>query len=136
MRLETQMSPPPQYIFFITFYYYFTLLNDSFLLDYVYERTNGKYILSEKEVRQLKREERYLWVMEDSSPSQNEVWIGQMEDASKPETHAFFMPAANDGFKFVPGINFKSVSNTIYLQIVPPWNHWYLKHHVTYVNCS
>jgi transcription initiation factor TFIIF subunit alpha len=40
--------------------------------------------------------------MEDSSPSQNEVWIGQMEDASKSETHAFFMPAANDVFKFVP----------------------------------
>ncbi|RDB22525.1 Transcription initiation factor IIF subunit alpha [Hypsizygus marmoreus] len=55
-----------------------------------------------EEVRQLRREERYPWVMEDSSPAQNEVWIGQMEDAAKSETHAFFMPAANDVFKFVP----------------------------------
>jgi transcription initiation factor TFIIF subunit alpha len=55
-----------------------------------------------EEVRQLRREERYPWVMEDSSPAQNEVWIGQMEDVVKSETHAFFMPAANDIFKFVP----------------------------------
>lgn len=55
-----------------------------------------------EEVRQLRREERYPWVMEDSSSTQNELWIGQMEDASKSETHAFFMPAANDVFKFVP----------------------------------
>ena len=55
-----------------------------------------------EEVRQLRREERYPWVMEDSSPSQAEVWVGQMEEAAKSETHAFFMPAANDVFKFVP----------------------------------
>ncbi|CAA7259765.1 unnamed protein product [Cyclocybe aegerita] len=55
-----------------------------------------------EEVRQLRREERYPWVMEDSSPAQNEVWMGQMEEASKSDTHAFFMPAANDVFKFVP----------------------------------
>jgi transcription initiation factor TFIIF subunit alpha len=55
-----------------------------------------------EEVRQLRREERYPWVMEDSSPTHNELWTGQMEDASKSETHAFFMPAANDVFKFVP----------------------------------
>jgi transcription initiation factor TFIIF subunit alpha len=55
-----------------------------------------------EEVRQLRREERYPWVMEDSSPSQNEVWMGQMEDVSKSGTHGFFMPAANDVFKFVP----------------------------------
>jgi transcription initiation factor TFIIF subunit alpha len=55
-----------------------------------------------EEVRQLRREERYPWVMEDSSPAQSEVWIGQMEDVAKSETHGFFMPAANDVFKFVP----------------------------------
>ena len=65
------------------------------------KKTRQVYFVPE-EVRQLRREERYPWVMEDSSPSQNEVWIGQMEDASKSETHAFFMPAANDVFKFVP----------------------------------
>ena len=65
------------------------------------KKTRQVYFVPE-EVRQLRKEERYPWVMEDSSPSQNEVWIGQMEDASKSETHAFFMPAANDVFKFVP----------------------------------
>jgi transcription initiation factor TFIIF subunit alpha len=65
------------------------------------KKTRQVYFVPE-EVRQLRREERYPWVMEDSSPSQNEIWIGQMEDASKSETHAFFMPAANDVFKFVP----------------------------------
>lgn len=65
------------------------------------KKTRQVYFVPE-EVRQLRREERYPWVMEDSSPVQNEVWIGQMEDASKSETHAFFMPAANDVFKFVP----------------------------------
>ncbi|KAG5652435.1 hypothetical protein H0H81_005031 [Sphagnurus paluster] len=55
-----------------------------------------------EEVRQLRREERYPWVMEDSSVNHDEVWIGQMEDVIKSETHAFFMPAANDVFKFVP----------------------------------
>ena len=65
------------------------------------KKTRQVYFVPE-EVRQLRREERYPWVMEDSSPSQSEIWIGQMEDASKSETHAFFMPAANDVFKFVP----------------------------------
>jgi transcription initiation factor TFIIF subunit alpha len=65
------------------------------------KKTRQVYFVPE-EIRQLRREERYPWVMEDSSPSQNEVWNGQMEDASKSKTHAFFMPAANDVFKFVP----------------------------------
>lgn len=55
-----------------------------------------------EEVRQLRREERYPWVIEDSSPSQNELWTAQMEDLGKAGTHAFFMPAANEVFKFVP----------------------------------
>ncbi|KAJ3563280.1 hypothetical protein NP233_g9042 [Leucocoprinus birnbaumii] len=57
-----------------------------------------------EETRQLRKEERYPWVMEDSSPDpdKKELWIGQLEDVGKAETHAFFMPAANDVFKFVP----------------------------------
>ena len=55
-----------------------------------------------EEVRQLRREERFPWVIEDSSPTHNEVWVAQMEDLGKAETHAFFMPAANEVFKFVP----------------------------------
>lgn len=57
-----------------------------------------------EEVRQLRKEERYPWIMEDSNPVQDnrELWVGQLEDVGKAETHAFFMPAANDVFKFVP----------------------------------
>ena len=52
-----------------------------------------------EEVRQLRKEERYPWVMEDAR--QNEVWVGQLEEVSKAETHALFMPAAQEVFKFV-----------------------------------
>lgn len=55
-----------------------------------------------EEVRQLRKEERYPWVLEDSAPSKEELWIGQLEDIGKADTFAFFMPAANDVFKFVP----------------------------------
>ncbi|KAF7288214.1 Transcription initiation factor [Mycena chlorophos] len=51
-------------------------------------------------VRQLRREERYPWVIEDATGS--ETWTAQLEDVSKSATHAFFMPAANNIFKFVP----------------------------------
>jgi len=57
-----------------------------------------------EEVRQLRKEERYPWIMEDSNPVQDkrELWVGQLEDVGRAETHAFMMPAANDVFKFVP----------------------------------
>jgi transcription initiation factor TFIIF subunit alpha len=67
-----------------------------------FQRKTRQVFFVPEEIRQLRREERYPWVMEDSSTAQNEVWVGQMEDASKSDTHAFFMPAANDVFKFVP----------------------------------
>lgn len=53
-----------------------------------------------EDVRQLRKEERYPWVIEDAR--QNEVWVGQLEEVSKAETHALFMPAAQEVFKFVP----------------------------------
>lgn len=49
--------------------------------------------------RQLRKEERYPWVMEDTTGK--EVWVGNMEE-SKAKTQAFFMPASNNTFKFVP----------------------------------
>ncbi|KAJ4478082.1 transcription initiation factor [Lentinula aciculospora] len=52
------------------------------------------------EVRNLRKEERYPWVIEDTSGQ--ELWTAQLDDLGKAETHAFFMPAANDVFKFVP----------------------------------
>ena len=63
------------------------------------KKTRQVFIVPEQ-VRQLRREERYPWVLEDASGS--ETWIGQLEDLDKSTTHAFFMPAANDIFKFVP----------------------------------
>ncbi|KAJ7129670.1 hypothetical protein C8R44DRAFT_777377 [Mycena epipterygia] len=63
------------------------------------KKTRQVYVVPE-ETRQLRREERYPWVMEDAT--QAETWVGQLEDISKAGTHAFFMPAANDIFKFVP----------------------------------
>ena len=67
-----------------------------------FQRKTRQVFFVPEEVRQMRREERYPWVMEDSSSTQNEIWIGQMEDLKKAETHGFFMPAANDVFKFVP----------------------------------
>ncbi|KDR83739.1 hypothetical protein GALMADRAFT_236092 [Galerina marginata CBS 339.88] len=67
-----------------------------------FQRKTRQVFFVPDEVRQLRREERYPWVMEDSSPNQDEVWTGQMEEATKSDTHAFFMPAANEVFKFVP----------------------------------
>ncbi|KAF9568899.1 hypothetical protein CPC08DRAFT_702015 [Agrocybe pediades] len=67
-----------------------------------FQRKTRQVFFVPDEVRQLRREERYPWVMEDSNPTNGEYWTGQMEDISKAETHAFFMPAANDAFKFVP----------------------------------
>ncbi|CAL1700613.1 unnamed protein product [Somion occarium] len=63
------------------------------------KKTRQVHLIPE-EVRQLRREERYPWVVEDGQKS--EVWVGKMEEVSRSETHAMFMPAANDVFKFVP----------------------------------
>jgi transcription initiation factor TFIIF subunit alpha len=65
-----------------------------------FQKKTRQVFLVPESVRQLRKEERYPWVMEDSS--QKEIWVGKLEEVSKSETHAFFMPAANDIFKFVP----------------------------------
>ncbi|KAI0045307.1 hypothetical protein FA95DRAFT_1561259 [Auriscalpium vulgare] len=53
-----------------------------------------------EELRQLRKEERYPWVMEDSTGM--EMWVGRLEDSARANTNAFFMPASNNTFKFVP----------------------------------
>ncbi|KAF5370108.1 hypothetical protein D9758_001045 [Tetrapyrgos nigripes] len=63
------------------------------------KKTRQVFTVSE-EVRLLRREEKYPWVMEDASGQ--ELWTAQLEDLGKAGIHAFFMPAANDVFKFVP----------------------------------
>ncbi|KAK7049517.1 transcription factor IIF subunit tfg1 [Paramarasmius palmivorus] len=64
------------------------------------KKTKQVFIVPE-EIRALRKEERYPWVMEDSAGQ--ETWVGQLDEISKSETHAFFMPAAmGEIFKFVP----------------------------------
>ncbi|KAF6762112.1 transcription initiation factor [Ephemerocybe angulata] len=67
-----------------------------------FQKKTRQVFLVPDEVRQLRKEERYPWVMEDSPDSKEESWVGHLEEVSKAETHGFFMPAANDAFKFVP----------------------------------
>jgi len=62
------------------------------------KKTKQVFIVPEA-TRQLRREEKYPWVMEDGAG--NEVWTGQMEDLSKAETHGFFMPTSENKFQFV-----------------------------------
>ncbi|EMD40710.1 hypothetical protein CERSUDRAFT_111293 [Gelatoporia subvermispora B] len=65
-----------------------------------FQKKTKQVFLVPEATRQLRREERFPWIMEDSAGK--EVWVGKMEEVSKSETHAMFMPAANDVFKFVP----------------------------------
>ncbi|KAK0491031.1 transcription initiation factor [Armillaria novae-zelandiae] len=63
------------------------------------KKTKQVFVVPE-EVRLLRKEERYPWVLEDGMG--RETWVAQLDDTTKALTHAFFMPAANDVFKFVP----------------------------------
>ncbi|KAF8913900.1 hypothetical protein CPB84DRAFT_1757855 [Gymnopilus junonius] len=67
-----------------------------------FQRKTRQVFFVPEEVRQMRKEERCPWVMEDSSPDRKEHWVGQMEDVKRSETHGFFMPAPNNVFKFVP----------------------------------
>ena len=62
------------------------------------KKTKQVFIVPEA-VRQLRREEKYPWVIEDGTGT--EVWTGQMEEVSKAETHGFFMPTSENKFQFV-----------------------------------
>lgn len=63
------------------------------------KKTKQVYLVPEA-TRLLRREERYPWVLEDSSGSQ--VWNGMLEDLEKAETHAMFLPTSDNTFKFAP----------------------------------
>ncbi|KAG7096958.1 hypothetical protein E1B28_004355 [Marasmius oreades] len=64
------------------------------------KKTKQVFIVPD-EIRALRREERYPWVIEDAIGQ--ETWVAQLDEISKSETHGFFMPAATgDIFKFVP----------------------------------
>jgi transcription initiation factor TFIIF subunit alpha len=65
-----------------------------------FQKKTRQVFLVPETIRQLRREERYPWVMEDAK--QNEMWVGKLEEVARAETHALFMPAAQEFFKFVP----------------------------------
>jgi transcription initiation factor TFIIF subunit alpha len=67
-----------------------------------FQKKTRQVFLVPDDIRRLQREERYPWVIEDSDSVNKELWIGQLEDTQKNKSHAFFMPTANDAFKFVP----------------------------------
>ncbi|TFK91821.1 hypothetical protein K466DRAFT_582462 [Polyporus arcularius HHB13444] len=65
-----------------------------------FQKKTRQVFMIPEETRQLRREEKYPWVIEDND--KQEVWTASMEEVSRSETCAMFMPAANDVFKFVP----------------------------------
>ena len=65
-----------------------------------FQKKTKQVFLVPEHIRQLRREERYPWVIEDDAGQ--ELWLASMEEVSKAETQAMFMPAAGDIFKFVP----------------------------------
>ena len=65
-----------------------------------FQKKTRQVFLVPDHIRQLRKEERYPWVMEDTTGK--EVWEGRMEEASKSDLHGLFMPAPDQVFKFVP----------------------------------
>lgn len=65
-----------------------------------FQKKTKQVFLVPEATRQLRREERYPWIMEDAVGSQ--IWTGMLDDVNKAETHAMFLPTADNVFKFVP----------------------------------
>ena len=65
-----------------------------------FQKKTKQVFLVPEATRQLRREERYPWVMEDAIGSQ--IWTGMLDDVHKADTHAMFLPTADNVFKFVP----------------------------------
>ena len=65
-----------------------------------FQKKTRQVFLVPEETRQLRREEKFPWVMEDGMG--RETWVGKMEEVAKSQTYAMFMPAADHVFKFVP----------------------------------
>lgn len=64
-----------------------------------FQKKTRQVFLVPEATRQLRREERYPWVMEDAIGSQ--IWTGMLDDLHKAETHAMFLPTEDNVFKFV-----------------------------------
>jgi transcription initiation factor TFIIF subunit alpha len=66
----------------------------------MFKKKTRQVFLVDPETRQLRREERYPWVMEESGPN-GQVWVGHLDDPTKAETHGFLVPMGTQ-FQFVP----------------------------------
>ena len=64
-----------------------------------FQKKTRQVFLVPEATRQLRREERYPWVME--SGDGEHIWTGMLDDIHKAETHAMFLPTVNNVFKFV-----------------------------------
>lgn len=67
-----------------------------------FQKKTKQVFLIPEATRQLRREERFPWVMEDALGE--ETWKGSMEEVAKSETHAILLPSstARDQFNLIP----------------------------------
>ena len=65
-----------------------------------FQKKTKQVFLVPEATRQLRREERYPWVMEDAVGSQ--IWTGMLDDIHKADNRAMFLPTSTNVFKFVP----------------------------------
>lgn len=72
------------------------------------QKKTKQIFLVPEETRQLRREERYSWVLEDGTGE--EKWVAQLDDINKSSMHAFFMPDSGGTFRFVPANRWYTLS--------------------------
>lgn len=65
-----------------------------------FQKKTKQVFLAPEHIRQLRKEERYPWVLEDATGE--ELWEGRMEETAKTELYGFFIPSTEDAFKFIP----------------------------------
>ena len=66
----------------------------------MFKKKTKQVFLVPDDVKQLRREERYPWVMEESGQN-GQVWIGHIENPEKSLTHGLLVPMGSQ-FRFVP----------------------------------
>ena len=66
----------------------------------MFKKKTKQVFMVPEETRQLRREERYPWVMEEAG-ADGQVWVGRLENPEKALTHALLVPFGNQ-FQFVP----------------------------------
>jgi transcription initiation factor TFIIF subunit alpha len=65
-----------------------------------FQKKTKQVFLVPEATRQLRKEERYPWVMEDGTGEQ--IWVAMLEHSNRADNHAMFLPTVDNVFKFVP----------------------------------